>query len=270
MIKIITGHSDGGGSTIAHINLTNLLNENGYDCTLYGRDEWHLDKCKSGRLEDVQIYSDDVVIVHFIPIHQRPACKTFILSLHEKNLYPIKQMNYKAFDKIHYIRESQRKWHDLDHPYFECMYIQNKLVANKKTCDGKVVGVIGSIDPNKQNHLSIERALIDGCTKIKLFGKIIMNNYYEQWVLPLIEKHPDIIDPPIYVEDKQEMYDQITDVYHTSKLEVCPYIQGECIITKTNFHGNEQTSEKYVVMSDEEILETWVKELGLEKDKDNG
>ena len=94
-----------------------------------------------------------------------------------------------------------------------------------------------------------------------------LKNYYEQYVLPLIEQHPDIIDPPIYAEDKQEMYDQLTDVYHTSKLEVCPFIQGECIITKTNFHGNQQTLEKYVVMSDDEILETWVEELKLEKDK---
>ena len=86
MIKIITGHSDGGGSTIAHINLTNLLNDNGYDCILYGRDKWHLDKCKSGLLTDVQIYDDDIVIIHFLPIHERPRCKTFILSLHEKHL----------------------------------------------------------------------------------------------------------------------------------------------------------------------------------------
>lgn len=266
MIKIITGHSDGGGSTIAHINLTNLLNDNGYDCILYGRDEWHLDKCKSGLLIDVQIYEDDIVIVHFLPIHQRPRCKKFILSLHEKHLYPIKHMNYKAFDKIHYIRESQRKWHDLDHPYFECMYIQNKLVANKKTCKGKVAGIIGSIDPNKQIHLSIERALKKKFKKIKLFGKIIMEDYYKSTIIPLIEAHPDIIEPPTYIEDKQAMYDQITDVFHTSKSEVCPYIQGECIITKTRFHGNQQTEEKYTVMTDSEILKIWVKELELEKE----
>ena len=267
MIKIITGHSDGGGSTIAHINLTNLLNANGYDCILYGRDKWHLDKCKSGLLTDVQIYDDDIIIVHFLPIHQRPVCKKFILSLHEKHLYPIKHMNYKAFDKIHYIRESQRKWHDLDHPYFECMYIQNKLLSNKKTCKGEVAGIIGSMDPNKQIHLSIQRALDEGFKDIKLFGKIVIDNYYINEVLPLINKYPDIIKRPIFAEDKQEMYDQITDVFHTSKLEVCPYIQGECMLTNTNFHGNDQTEEEYNILSDDEILKIWVKELELEKDK---
>ena len=266
MIKIITGHSDGGGSTIAHINLTNLFNENGYDCTLYGRDDWHLDKCKSGKLEDVNISPDDYIIVHFIPIYQKPLCKKFILSLHEKHLYPIKNMKYQVYDKIHYIRESQRLWHNVDHPYFECMYIQNKLTANPKTCEGKVAGIIGSVDPNKQIDISIQRALDDGFTKIKLFGKIVFQELYDKTVLLLLKKYPDIIDPPIYAEDKQAMYDQITDVYHTSQLEVCPYIQGECILTGTNFHGNNQTEEEYIVMSDQEILDIWVRELGLEKE----
>lgn len=262
-IKILTGHSDKGGSTISHINLTNLLNDNGYDCTLHGAQKWHLDKCKSGTLDNIKIAPDDTVIVHFLPISQRIPCKQFILSLHEKHLYPLQKINYKVFDKIHYIRESQRLWHGIDHPYFDCMYVQNKLEANPKTCDEPVVGIIGSIDPNKQVHLSIQRALQAGFKKIKLFGKVVFNDYYVNYIVPLIEKYPQIIDEPVYVESKQEMYDQITDIFHTSILEVCPYIQGEAIITQTNFHGNDQTAEEYIVLSDEQILEIWKKELDL-------
>jgi hypothetical protein len=266
MIKILTGHSDPGGSTIAHINLTNLLNDNGYDCTLYGRQSWHLSKCRSGLMQDVNITPDDIVVVHFLPVAKRPNCKMFILSLHEKHLFPLNRYPYQIYDKIHYIRESQRLWQGVNHPYFDCMYVQNQLEANDKTCDEPTAGIIGSIDPNKQVDLSIKRALVSGFKKIKLFGKIVFNDYYMKSVQPYIEQYPDIIEPPTYVENKQDMYDQITDVFHTSKLEVCPYIQGECILTGTNFHGNDQTDEEYVVMSDQEILDIWVKELELEKE----
>jgi hypothetical protein len=264
-IKILTGHSDPGGSTIAHINLTNLLNENGYDCTLYGRQTWHLDKCKGQRANKLRVEPDDIIIVHFIPLNERPNCKKFILSLHEKFIYPISRMNYKIVDKIHYIRESQRLWHGVDHPYFDCMYVQNKLEANPKTCAVPTAGIIGSMDANKQIHLSIQRALDAGFKKIKLFGKIVFEDYYRQHVLPLIQRFPKIIEPPTYAEDKQAMYDQITDVFHTSKMEVCPYIQGESMMTNTNFHGNDQTDEEYKIMSDQEILDIWVKELELDK-----
>ena len=52
MIKIITGWSNRGGSTFAFINLTNKLNEYGYETILYGPHEWHLDKCKSDLLKN--------------------------------------------------------------------------------------------------------------------------------------------------------------------------------------------------------------------------
>ena len=39
MIKIITGWSNRGGSTFAFINLTNKLNEYGYETILYGPHE---------------------------------------------------------------------------------------------------------------------------------------------------------------------------------------------------------------------------------------
>jgi len=50
MVKIVSGWSNRGGSTFAFINLTNALNKAGYDTTFYGPHEWHLDKCKSGRM----------------------------------------------------------------------------------------------------------------------------------------------------------------------------------------------------------------------------
>lgn len=52
MVKILSGWSNKGGSTFAFINLTNELNKNGIDTTFYGPHNWHLDKCKSGLLDN--------------------------------------------------------------------------------------------------------------------------------------------------------------------------------------------------------------------------
>jgi hypothetical protein len=65
MIKILTGWSNTGGSTTAFINLTNLFNKNGIDCTMYGPHDYHLNKCKSGRLNDIRLEENDNLIIHF-------------------------------------------------------------------------------------------------------------------------------------------------------------------------------------------------------------
>ena len=86
-IKLVSGWSNPGGSTIHHISLTNLLNANGYDCTFYGPHDWHLDKCKSDKTSNLKLESDDVIIVHFLTFNSRPNVKQVILSCHEKNIF---------------------------------------------------------------------------------------------------------------------------------------------------------------------------------------
>ena len=64
MIKIVSGYTDKGGSTTFFINLTNFLNENGVDCTFYGNQPYHLDKCKSGTItNDLKYESDENTLV---------------------------------------------------------------------------------------------------------------------------------------------------------------------------------------------------------------
>ena len=71
-IKLISGWSNPGGSTIAHINLVNLLNENGFNCTYYGPHEWHLGKCKSGHIYDAEpIDPEDILIMHYFKSNER-------------------------------------------------------------------------------------------------------------------------------------------------------------------------------------------------------
>ena len=66
MVKIVSGYTEKGGSTTAFINLTNFLNVNGIDCTFYGPHEWHLNKCKSDKIDNVKYYENDIVIFHFL------------------------------------------------------------------------------------------------------------------------------------------------------------------------------------------------------------
>ncbi len=73
MIKIISGFTEKGGSTTFFINLTNFLNENGIDCTFYGNQNYHMDKCKSGNIDkDLKYEPDDVIITHFLQLQERP------------------------------------------------------------------------------------------------------------------------------------------------------------------------------------------------------
>jgi hypothetical protein len=265
-IKILTGHSDGGGSTMAHIALCNMFNEAGFDCTLYGRHDWHLDKCKGLPLRDYFPHHEDILISHFISsFTNRPLSRKFILSLHEKDIFPIAKMPYRIYDKIHYIRESQKDWHGIGHfPNFICPNIHDDITVTNPPKE-KIAGIIGSIDANKQTHISIQRALDDGHTKIKLYGKVTegLEAYYINHVLPLISENPDIIDYPIFEEDKNKMYSSITDAYLSSKSEVCPFVQGECQIAGINFHGNDQTNEEYKVLSKNEILNIWINAMEL-------
>ena len=84
MVKILSGWSNKGGSTFAFIKLTNELNNAGIDTTFYGPHEWHLDKCKSGLLNNnFKTNKDDILIVHFLNLGQRPDVKKVILSCHE-------------------------------------------------------------------------------------------------------------------------------------------------------------------------------------------
>ncbi len=75
MIKILTGYSDKGGSTVALSNLTNSLNDAGYETIMYGPHDYHLGLCKSDKLtQDVinDLTDEDRVITHFLQLPSRP------------------------------------------------------------------------------------------------------------------------------------------------------------------------------------------------------
>lgn len=262
MIKIITGFSQGGGSTVAFINLTNEFNKYGVPCTLYGRHNWHLGRCKSGTMADMKLNEDDNIIIHFFEPNwsiKPPIKGNLIYSCHEKDIRPIKSFNYTIYDKIHYVSKPQMEWHNVKHPYFILPNIVDKLEHSKCT-DKKIGAVIGSIDRNKQVDISIKRAVEDGMNKILLFGNVSDGVYYKE----IMSKYGSIISYKGHVDDKQKIYNQITDVYHSSLSETFGLIEKECEMTGVVYHGSEATKNNFDLnMTNEEIIEAWKKEFIL-------
>jgi len=254
-IKIISGYSNKGGSTTAFVNLTNFLNDNGYNCTFFGPNLWHLDKCKSDLTENLKIESDDILIFHFINLPSRPNVKKTIFVCHEKWWWSFKNVN-KFFDVCVFLHKEHRNYHsDYQGEFVIIPNLKEKLLPIEKSNLDKVAGVIGSIEERKQTHVSITRAISDGCEKVFLFGEITDKNYFENFVRPLLKDDKIILVG--YSTDKQQIYNSIGRVYHSSKGEVACLVKDECFLTNTKFFGNEETSNEINLLSNNEILNLW-------------
>jgi hypothetical protein len=263
MIHIKSSWSKPGGSTTAFINLTNALNQFGYKTIFYGPHFWHLNKCKSVQFSNghkLPLQYEDIVIVHFMDFKQRAPIKGFFLSCHEQDTFPLKQYHYNIYDKIHFVSENQKNFHNVNHPSFVIPNILDDLKSSNKKPKEKIGGIIGSIDNNKQVHISIKKAIEDGCKKVFLYHCNIDYDYWKKVVEPLVDG--EIVQLKGFEGNKQKMYDSITDVYQDSLKETWGYVKGECHLTGTIYHGNRST-DGYWEMSKEEIVQCWVKELGL-------
>jgi hypothetical protein len=254
-IKILTGFSDRGGSTNVFVNLTNQLNKNGFDCRLYGPHDWHLDKCRSALTNEINFNENDILITHFVNLPERPKCKKVYLALHEKNLFEVSKIE-PFWDEVIFINEEHRKYHkDYNGEYRIIPNLYEELKYKEKQDLDLIAGVIGSIDENKQTHVSIQRALDDGCEKVYIFGRINEEKYYYDFVHHLVEGKVEHIGQ---IENKQGMYDAIGRVYLSSKSEVAPLVKQECYQTGTKFFGNQATSYEPTKLSNKEILDKWI------------
>jgi hypothetical protein len=258
MVKIVSGWSNKGGSTTAFINLTNALNTQGINTTFYGPHSWHLDKCQSGILDNsLTIEEDDILIVHFLNLPSRPKCKKVILGCHEKNLFEVGKIK-QFWDFVIFLNERHRTYHnEYKNDFYIIPNLKENLIHRDKTGLEKIAGIIGSFDENKQTHVSIQRALADGCDKVYLFGEP-SGTYYEKYVKPLIS---DNVILKGFTENKQDMYDSIGCVYHSSLSEVACLVKDECETTGVVFNGTEVTNNPPVLLTNEEIIDKWIKIL---------
>jgi hypothetical protein len=255
-VKIVSSWTNPGGGTVAHISLTNLLNDNGIDCTFYGPHEWHLDKCRGDHINNAQLSEKDTLVSHFIQIPPTIKVKKHILYCHEKDLFPLKKINLKPYDAIVFVSNSQKKWHSVNHP---SVIIPAPVEQVRWTNpDNKKAGVVGSIDENKQTHKSIERALKDGYKEIFLFGDVTDLPYFNKFVSPFVNSGEAVLMG--HEDDKEEMYNVVSEVYHSSISETYGLVEAECKLANIPFNGPSNNQE---ILDEEEILERWKKILGV-------
>ena len=256
-IKIISGYSEKGGSTTAFINLTNYFNENGISCTFYGPHEWHLDKCKSDLISNLKFEKTDVIISHFLNLPSRPDVKKIILSCHENWWYEVADVK-QYWDEVVFLHDKHREYHKRYLGKYSIIpNLKENLISIEKPNLDKIAGIIGTIEDRKQTHVSIQRALEDGCDKILLYGHIEDENYYQNNVKPLMSNSNVILMG--HSTNKQDMYNSIGRVYHSSKGEVACLVKDECYLTNTKFFGNEETENEISTLTNEEVLNKWVK-----------
>ena len=252
-IKILSGWSKPGGSTTSFINLCNLFNENGHDCTFYGYDTFPLGQCKYDSMGNCAVNEEgEILIIHFLKIPERPeASKKVILACHEKEVYPVKDIK-PFWDDISYVSNSQMFWQGV--PGIVIPNVITPLIKSEVSSD-KIAGVIGSIDRNKNTHISIQRALDDGFKEVYLYGMVTDQEYYKELVEQYVTEGKAIIKG--YEVSSQKVYDSLTDVYHSSLSETFNLIKRECELTNTSYHGTESAESGATYLSPEEILIKW-------------
>ena len=256
-IKIISGHTNPGGSTVANINLCNLFNEHGLGAVFYGPHDWHLDQCRADKTSNLVINGDDFLIVHYLVMPERPVTNgKVILSCHEKHNYPIAKI--KCFwDEIHFVSTSQREWHQA-----EGVVIPNRITKlEPNVANTGLAGVIGSIQPHKQTHISIRRALNDGFSKVLVYGEINDPDYYALRIKQYVDSGK--VELMAFEDDKQKMYDSVEVVYHSSESETFNFIRAECAATSTHYYGTDTADPDVTLYGDKEIFDAWLELLGI-------
>ena len=248
MIRILSGFTGPGGSTVAFSNLVNLFNNNGMKACLYGPHEWTGIKCAYKR-EEPLINTDDTVIYHF----RKPPdsrCAKLILSTHETEIFPVKAVEGLKYDAVHFVSDFQKKWQGVDGTVIPNVVTKYDPSIKLK----KVAGVIGSIDQNKRVHTSIQRALDEGHDDVRVYGNITDGGYFATKVLPLLGEK---VSYRGVSSDMKAVYATVTDVYHSPKMETFNLIKAECKYANVDYHGDEGNDTQAEYWDDDKILEAW-------------
>lgn len=252
-IKILSGWSNPGGSTTSFINLCNLFSKNRLDCTFYGPHTFPLNQCNFDLMDNCAVNEEgEVLITHFLKLPERPeASKKVILACHEKDVYKVKDVK-PFWDEIVYVSNSQMFWQGV--PGIVIPNVITPLIKSEVSSE-KIAGVIGSIDRNKNTHVSIQRALDDGFKKVHLYGMVTDQEYYKECVNQYVIEGKAIIKG--YETSTQKVYDSLTDVYHSSLSETFNLIKAECDLTGTSYHGLDSAESGAEYWDNDKILKAW-------------
>ena len=101
--------------------------------------------------------------------------------------------------------------------------------------------------------MSIDRALEAGYTDIRLYGKVVPQvDYYINQIKKYVDR--GVVSLAGHYDNKQEMYNEIDEVFNTSHSETYGLVEAECKLAGIPFNG---PSRNPMILSDEEILERW-------------
>ncbi len=294
MIKIVSGHSYPSGPALALVNLCNQFNARGYACVFYGPDNWHVDKCKSGALADFIPEAGDTIILNGIALlstgdlrdvnalvgaggrgrlrnafrevtlkllpSRRPRNYRLFLTCLSDGGLPCSSVRLSLFQKVHFVSSSLKAYSRTVYPKFISPDFSNELkkIDNKPE---KVAGVVGSI--KRENHIAeaVEAALLDGMETVIIFGYMKDPEYYFDKIVPLTIKHAGRIKYAGFIDNKQKMYDAVSDVY-VSVSKPWSMVGQECAMTNTRFHAPGPASADGR-MTNDQIFAIWKNELVL-------
>jgi len=262
MIKIASRWSGEGGSTESLIELCNMFNRRGHEAVFYGPQNYHLGKCRGLPLSEFELSSADIFIGHFIELPQHPACQMSILSCHEKETFPLQKKAVQGYDVVRFVSASQRSWHE---------FTGRSVVIPDNVCELRTVatsegntdvaGVIGTILPAKQTHISIQRALADGKRLVRIYGNIGDQKYFDEQVKPMLSVR---VVYHGHIENKQSIYGAISCVYHSSVSETFGLVKAECLKAGIPFLGTTGCDIDIEIMTGDELFSLWNKLLGLD------
>lgn len=211
-------------------------------------------------IEEYRSEPSDIVIVHLIKLLRRPRCRRLVYSAHEfPHIFALADASPFLYDGIHFVGEALRNECCVTHPNERIIAnVLDPLTPTPKPFQ-RIAGVVGSIEPPKQTHVSIDRALEDGMEQIHLYGGINDPQYFELEIVTRMARHPGRIHFHGYLDNKQAIYDSVSDIYHSSLYETWGYVSAECRLAGVNYHGNHATAGQ-VHATEQEILSAW-KEL---------
>lgn len=254
-VKFITGNGNFGGSVIALIEHCKLLNSRGYDATLYSFEDWVLSKYEGARkMSELNIEEDDILVYHLLEQSKKPRCKKCYLYLHEKSLWNLKVRVTTGFDNLIFVSESQRKYHARDGVVIPnpMGHLVDKSLHHPP--NQNIAGVVGTIQPRKLQHLSIQQALLDGRSKVLLFGDYD-KDYFEGYIKPLLSDkvvYKGFYEP----ERRMDMYNEFDVLYIHSSDESASLALGECRLLEKPVVKDDMVAD-YEMASDDEIVARW-------------
>ncbi len=261
---------------------------------LFGPDNWHLDKCSSGTLDAFRPEQGDLVIVNdlrlfsvsdfynldrlveesplsllsrrlvslFAPLStfSKPHGIRFFLTCQGDDPRHGNLSRPSLFQKIHYLSDAHQYCANIQHRTFVCPNFVEKLErSGSKPLN--IAAVIGSIRAENRIDISLRNALSNGMETVLIYGYLADPIYYYDRIVPLTEKYPGRIKFAGFMDDKQKMYDSVSDVY-SSVRRPWGMVRRECALTGTIFHGPDELTT-CCHMTNDQIFEVWKNELEI-------